>query len=209
MPRSNPWLLASLLALGGCGGPPPGAPATAGEVAAIAADDAGESMAGDSPLAPVAGLAAAHLDPLAQGIAAENARLEQTLSRLQDARDDAARLVALAGIEAERLDAVGAEAAGLAVHDYRRLRDALYEHLGAIETRTALEAEYGDPDTRGMDAATAAEARRQAGAVMAALPDPYADLDPALADALRARQGELLALRNTYIQRLFRVVDGP
>jgi hypothetical protein len=198
-------LLAGLMALGGCGGDPHEDASTS---AAGTAADAAVPMAGDDPLPPLVELAAEHLDPLARGLKAENDHLAQAVQRLQSADSDAAQLRALSDIEAERLDAIGAEAAGLESHDYRRLRDALYEHLGAVETRAALEAQYRDADTNGMDEATAAEARRQAAEVMAAIPDPYADLDPALADALRQRQAELAGLRATHIGLLFKAVDG-
>ena len=52
------------------------------------------------------------------------------------------------------------------------------------------------------------EARRQAAEVMAALPDPYVDMDPALAEALQQRQAELASLRATNIGLLFKAVDG-
>jgi hypothetical protein len=198
-------LLAGLMVLGGCGGDPRDADAS-GDAGTAA--DAAAPLAGDDPLPPVIELAAQHLDPLARGLEAENDHLAQAVQRLQSADSDAAQLRALADIEAERLDGIGADAAGLEAHAYRRLRDALYEHLGAIETRAALEAQYGGLDTTGMDQATAAEARRQADEVMAAFPDPYADLDPALADALRQRQSELAALRATHIGLLFKAVDG-
>lgn len=198
-------LLAGLVALAGCGGEPHDDAATSEP--GTAADAAGP-MAGSDLLPPLIELAAEHLDPLARGLKAENDHLAQAVQQLQSADSDAAQLRALAEIEAERLDGIGADAAGLAPHDYRRLRDALYEHLGAIETRAALEAQYRDADTTGMDEATAAEARRQAAEVMAAIPDPYADLDPALADALRQRQSELAGLRATHIGLLFKAVDG-
>jgi hypothetical protein len=198
-------LLAGLMALGGCGGHPHEDASTS---AAGTAADAAVPIDGGDPLPPLFELAAEHLDPLARGLKAENDHLAQAVQQLQSADSDAAQLRALSDIEAERLDAIGAEAAGLESHDYRRLRDALYEHLGAVETRAALEAQYRDADTTGMDEATAAEARRQAAEVMAAIPDPYADLDPALADALRQRQAELAGLRATHIGLLFKAVDG-
>ena len=200
-----------LLVLAGCGGTggdasvdtPAAAPA---EV--IASGDDGEPTTGADELPPRVELGAAHLDPLARGLAAENAHLGQAVQQLHAAQSDAAQLRALAEIDAARLDAIGAEAAGFEAHEYRRLRDALYEHLGAIDTRAALEAQYGDADTTGMDEATAAEARRMAAEVMAAVPDPYADLDPALADALRQRHAELAALRSTHIGLLFKAAEG-
>jgi hypothetical protein len=198
-------LVASLLALGGCGGDPRDADAS-GDAGTTA--DAAAPTNGDDPLPPLVELAAEHLDPLARGLKAENDHLAQAVQRLQSADSDAAQLRALADIEAERLDGIGADAAGLEAHVYRRLRDALYERLGAIETRAALEAQYGDIDTTGMDEAIAAETRRQAAEVMAALPDPYVDLDPALADALRQRQAELSGLRATHIGLLFKAVDS-
>lgn len=206
-----------VLALSGCGG----ADDTAGidtdahgdgeaDTAVTATVDDGDAATDTSvdALPAPAELGAAHLAPLARGLAAENAHLGQAVQRLQSAQGDGEQLQALAEIEAVRLDAIGAEAAGLEAHEYRRLRDALYEHLGAIDTRAALEAQYRDADTTGMDEATAAEARRQAAEVMAALPDPYVDMDPALAEALQQRQAELASLRATNIGLLFKAVDG-
>lgn len=206
-------LLAGCLALvlSGCGrDQPDDAAANDANATAQDAEDADAGEAGDDgdALPPMLSLDASHLDPLARGIAAENAHLEQAVRQLQAADSDAAQLRALAAMEAERLDALGAEAASLQPHAYRWLRDALYEHLGAVDTRVALEAQYGSIDTTGMDEATAAKARREAAEVMAALPDPYADLDPALARALRERQVELAALRTANIGLLLKAVDG-
>ena len=207
-----------LLALGGCGGADEPVDDAAGgaDVAADAADatdghhgsDAGASAYEGDELPPRPTLAPSHLDPLVRGITAENARLEQAVQRLKAAETDSDTLAALSEIDAATLDGLGAEAAGLATHEYRFLRDALYEHLGAVDTRNALQAQYADADTTGMDEATAAEARRMAAEVMAAVPDPYADLDPALADALRQRHAELAALRSTHIGLLFKAAEG-
>lgn len=215
IPSLSLFALPLVLALSGCGAADDtaGIDTDADREAATAADatfDDGDAAttAGADALPPLLELGAAHLDPLARGLAAENAHLGQAVQRLQSAQSDGEQLQALAEIEAVRLDAIGAEAAGLEAHEYRRLRDALYEHLGAIDTRAALEAQYRDADTTGMDEATAAEARRQAAEVMAALPDPYVDMDPALADALQQRQAELASLRATNIGLLFKAVDG-
>jgi len=198
-PRLPALLLASLLALAACGGQGPSPNAgDATPAKASTSDDGGRPPA----------LAASHLDPLARGLAAENQHLEKAVRQLQAADSDAAQGLALAEIESARLDAVGGDAAGLGAHAYRLLRDALFEHLGQIDTRVALEARYAEADTTGMDEASAAEARRVAAAVMAALPDPYADLDPALADALRQRQAELAGLRDANIALLFEAVEG-
>lgn len=214
-------LLPLLLALAGCGsdssdGAAPGAttgvardaaPQAGQETPADDAFAAGEHGDGEA-MAPALALGVDHLDPLARGIAAESARIEDAVERLLAATDDRETLAALSLIDTERLDGVGAEAAGLPVHDYRFLRDALYEHLGGVETREGMQAQYDQLDTEGMDEATAAETRRAADQVMAALPDPYAGLAPALAEALRQRHGELAALRRHHIAMLFKAVDG-
>lgn len=202
------FLLAGALALPGCGGEPSND--ERGDVVATAGTAAGpgEAMADDDALPPLPALSAAHLDRLVRGIHAENEQLERAIQRLRDAESDRETLDALSGIDAETLDGHGAEAAGLAAHEYRFLRDALYEHLGAVDTRDALHAQYADADTTGLDEASAAEARRMAEVVMAAVPDPYADLDPALADALRQRHAELAALRSTHIGLLFKAAEG-
>jgi hypothetical protein len=206
-----------LLALGGCGGADEAAgdEAAATDVAADATDpdaydDTGADASADAgdELPPPLALAPSHLDPLVRGITAENARLEKAVQRLKAAETDRETLAALSEIDADTLDGLGAEAAGLAAHEYRFLRDALYEHLGAVDTRNALQAQYADADTTGMDEATAAEARRMAAEVMAAVPDPYADLDPALADALRQRHAELASLRSNHIGLLFKAAEG-
>ncbi|GAB2492081.1 hypothetical protein [Arenimonas alkanexedens] len=204
--------VAGLLTLGGCGG---GHDATDAETAIAAdattdADYANDQERQDSndELPPQIALTVERLDPLVRGLTAENSQLEQAVPRLKAAESDGEQLQALADIDSERLDAIGAEAAGLDIHDYRWLRDALDQHLGAIETRVALEAQYGEALTDGMDEATAAEARRVAAEVMATLPDPYADLEPALADALRQRQAELAALRAANIALLFEAYEG-
>ena len=167
-----------LLALGGCGGAeePAGDEAGATDLATDSSDAQGDAEPevpadeGDE-LPPPLALAPSHLDPLVRGITAENARLEQAVQRLKAAETDRDTLAALSEIDAATLDGLGAGAAGLAAHEYRFLRDALYEHLGAVDTRNALQAQYADADTTGMDEATAAEARRMAAEVMAAVPD--------------------------------------
>lgn len=201
-----------LLALGGCGGGDETASDDAGaaDVATGAYEDTEADSGADEgdELPPPLALAPSHLDPLVRGISAENARLERAVRELQAADSDKETLAALTGIDTASLDGLGADAAGLETNDYRRLRDALYEHLGAVQTRDALQAQYGDIDTTGMDEATAAEARRVAAEVLAAIPDPYAGLDPALADALRQRQAELGALRDAHIRILMKAAEG-
>lgn len=224
MPSPRHALLASLLvaaALAGCGGASSdgAAPGATTDVALDPAPPAGDEAPADDAIAagddgdgeampPTLALGVDHLDPLARGIAAESGRIEDAIERLQAARDDRDTLEALSLIDAERLDAIGADAAGLPAHEYRFLRDALYEHLGGVETRQGMQAQYDQLDIEGMDEATATETRRAADEVMAALPDPYAGLAPALAEALRQRHDELAALRRHHIALLFKAVDG-
>lgn len=209
-----------LLALGGCGAADDatsgdadvgdaladaGTDATTDE-ATNAATGAGTMPAGDGGL-PLA-LAPAHLDALVRGITAENARLERAVRELEAADSDTETLAALTGLDTESLDGLGAAASGLDASDYGFLRDALYEHLNHVDTRDALQAHYRDIDTTGLDEATAAEARRVATEVLAATPDPYAGLDPALADALRQRLAELTALRDAHVRLLMKAAEG-
>ncbi|KFN46552.1 hypothetical protein N787_10000 [Arenimonas metalli CF5-1] len=203
-----------LLALGGCGGADDAAGGDA-NVANAPMDEGTEAAAGadtpaaeDNGLPPPLALAPAHLDALVRGITAENAQLERAVRELEAADGDTETLAALMGIGIESLDDHGTAASGLDARDYPFLRNALYEHLDQLDTRNALQAHYRDIDTTGLDEATAAEARRVAAEVLAATPDPYADLDPALADALRQREGELTALRDANARLLMKVAES-
>lgn len=204
--------IAGCLALAGCGG---ASDETADGDDVASADAATDGPRGDDATPADDGhepaddlrLDVARLDPVARGIEAENARLREAVQKIKAADGDRELLVALSAIDIERLDGVGAGAAGLTPREYRVLRDALYEHLGAIEMRDAMKAQYAAVDTSAMDAATAAEAERVMGEVLAAVPDPYAGLDPDLAEALQARQDELMALRSTHIGLLFEAAD--
>lgn len=179
-------------------------------------DDAGSAPAAadriESPDAAGGGTAvaldAASIDALARGIAAENRMLAAVAERMPGAKDDVAKLALMTEIEPARLEAAGAGAAGMSTEAYRARKDALFTVVGQAEMRALLEQQFADVDTTGLDEATAAEARRNVEALRAELGDPYAGLDAAAAEAVRARLPELTELRATHIGLLFKAAGG-
>ena len=203
--------LASLIALGGCGGgedPNPAAPEadTSGTtepaaVAPAAAEDEGTASA-DAPLS------ADDIAAFARGLAAENAALGEIAGKMDAATGDAERLAILATAQPATLEADAADAAGLAVERYRHAKDVVFQALGAIEMRAMMLAQQAALDTTGMDEETAARTKQAAEDMLASVPDPYASLDPATAEALKAREDELKKARAENIGLMFRAAGG-
>lgn len=195
--------LAALLLLTACGGDAdeaPDAAVAATDEAATAADDA-------APAAPVA-LDVAALDALVLGVERENTMLNGVAERMPGAADDMAKLALMAEVEPAKLESEGAGAAGMDVERYRALKDQLFTVVGMAEMRAMMEQQFASLDTTGMDEATAAQAKKNAEEMRAQLSDPYAGLEPATADAMRARQAELAELRARHIGLLFKAAGG-
>ena len=205
--------LAALLALGGCGG---GDDADVSEdTGEVALDDSGDGYADDGETMNADGgeaaallLTADNLGDLELGLAKENEGLQAALDKLAEADTDAGKLMALGQIDMEAIDAEAADAADVSADEYSMLKDQLFEVLGAIEMRQMMQTQFGDADTSGMDEATRAEAEKNMAEMMAGVPDPFDGMDPALAEALRAKQARLAELRAQNIGLLFKFIGG-
>lgn len=205
--------LAALLALGGCAGGDDADVSEDTEEVALEdsgdgyADD-GETMNEDGEEAPALLLTADNLDDLELGLVKENEGLQAALDKLAEADTDAGKLMALGEIDMEAIDAEAADAADVSADEYAMLKDQLFEVLGAIEMRQMMEKQFGDADMSGMDEATRAEAEKNMAEMMAGVPDPFDGMDPALAEALRAKQARLAELRAQNIGLLFKFIGG-
>ncbi|MBW8311317.1 MAG: hypothetical protein K0M64_04715 [Rhizobium sp.] len=202
--------LAALLALGGCGGSDDAN--VSEDTEEMALEDSGDGYADDGDEAmenePTVALAAAHLDGLESGLVQENARLQAALDKLAEADTDAGKLLALGEVDIEEIDTEAADAAGLDPEEYAVLKDQLFEVLGAIEMREMVIKDFEGADTSGMDAATAAEAKKNMDEMVAEMPDPFEGMDADLAGALRAKQARLAELRAQNIGLLFKFIGG-
>jgi hypothetical protein len=202
---------AALLLLGACGGDEPADPPADAEDAAANATAGDDSDAvADTPAADPAtpALAADSLDPVVRGIRRENEMLASVAERMAAAEDDAAKLALMTEVQPATLEAEGAAAAGVETAVYRALKDQLFTVVGQAEMRTMLEQQFASVDTTGLSDADAEAARKNAEDMRAQLGDPYAALDPAAADAIRARLQELTELRATHIGLLFKAAGG-
>lgn len=216
LPHATPiaLALAAALALGACsrGGDDEvaaedGTVVAADEAGAYADDDAmDQDAAAETVEAPA--LRADDLEALARGIAAENEYLEQATQRLREADGQLETLAALADAGDEKLDEVGAGAAGMDVDDFVARKEALFDLLGQIEMRAMLAKQFGDMDTSDLDPEMAAQARRNAEEMMAGAPDPYLGMEPALAEALHAEEARLAELRSRQVALLFSMIKG-
>lgn len=201
---------AALLLLSACGGDDAAdANADTNADAADAADVAdvpADAAAADTDAAPMLDVAA--IDAVVAGIRKENEMLTSVAERMPAAKDDMAKLELMGEVQPAKLEDAGAAAAGMEAGDYRQLKDQLFTVLGMAEMRAMLEAQTAAQDFSGMDEATAAQARQAAEEMKAQFPEPFEGLDPATADAIKARQQELAELRASHIGLLFKAAGG-
>lgn len=204
--------LAALLALGGCGG---GDDADVSEdTEEVALEDSGDGYADDGETMDEGGeeapalLTADNLDDLELGLVKENEGLQAALDKLAEADTDAGKLLALGEIDMGAIDAEAADAADVSIDEYSALKDQLFEALGAIEMHQVMEKQIAESDTTGFDAAMMAGHEKAVAEWRERTPNPFDTMDPALAEALRAKQERLAELRAQNIGLLFKFIGG-
>jgi hypothetical protein len=175
-------------------------------------DDTVETVAAPAAETP-AGETAAD-DPLgAADVPAIEAGLSAEIELLTQVADEVAK-----GVEPERYTelalsvhddsvAAGVRASGIDAPRYDRLKEEVFAVLGAVEMRAMLQKQAAEADTAGLDADTQAEMKRNQQAMLDSVPDPYAALDPILAEALRAREPRLMELRAQNVGLLFKIAQ--
>lgn len=189
------------------------------DTAAVAADEAVEAPVAEAPVADTAtaetapavvaadGLTADDLPAIEAGLAAENEVLAKVADEVAQGVD-AERHTELAMSVSDDATAAGVSAAGMDAERYRQLKDEVFALLGAIEMRTTMRKQADEADTTGLDAATVAEMKSNAQAMIDSLPDPYAGMESGLADVLHERESSLMELRAQNIGLLFKIAQG-
>ncbi len=195
------WILAAaLMALAACSDKPAGVPAD--EATAPAAEPAPAPAAqppAATPAAPVAvdakaALQASDVDAYLLGLAKEVQLLRDEYAKIEQARaadDSDAEITALFAMTGNGIDQGGAQAAGLpeARYDYIKERiDDVQSKLGMLDGLAAME---GDTS-----------------ALQAQVGDPYAGIDTAVAEVLKARRGDIEALRGESIGLRLKAAGG-
>jgi hypothetical protein len=203
-----PLALACLLALSACSSDPEDSGETTAETAAET-DVSDETPAADTGPdadadASADDLAADDVPRIEAGLVAENEVLTQAADEIAKGVDDL-RFAALALSALEDSTQAGARAADMADHRYGRLKEEVYTVLGNVEMRAMLRRQMDETDTTGLDDATLAKMQEDAQAMIDSVPDPFADMDPALAEALREREARLMELRAKNVALLVKI----
>lgn len=116
----------------------------------------------------------------------------EKVKQARAAKDEQAELSALTEMAMGDFDTPSAEAAGLPVARWQDVKRKIIATVGGVDTRKQMQDMAGN--TEGMTPEQAAEHQRNAEAMLASIPDPYAGLDPAVVEALKARHDELARL---------------
>jgi hypothetical protein len=191
--------MAILVSLSACGG---GEPAATDEATASAeaATEPAPATAPDTPSQPATAAAdtslkLAEIDAYARGMQKEIELLKAAGEKVKQARaakDDQAELSAITEMAMGDFDTPAAQAAGLPVARWQEVKRKVTATIGGVDTREQMQDMAGN--TEGMTPEQAAEHQRNAEAMLASIPDPYAGLAPAVVEALKARHDELVRL---------------
>lgn len=203
-----PLALTCLLALSACSSEPEDSGDTTAESAAEAdtldqtptADTGPDADADDS----ADDLAADDVPRIEAGLAAENEVLTKAADEIAKGMDDL-RFAAVALSALEDSTQAGARAADMADHRYGRLKEQVFSVLGDVEMRAMLRRQMDETDTTGLDEAAIAKMQEDAQAMIDSVPDPFADMDSALAEALREREARLMELRAQNVALLVKI----
>lgn len=177
-------------------------PATAQTPSATAAPTA------DAAAEAQAALAVADLDLYQRGLQLEIDALQVAQQRLiaaRDARDDVAENVALQPVLSRQYERNAAKTLNVDLRRYRDVKKRLGDILVLGEYIDQLNAQLDQLHQTGLSAKARADQRKQLEDVRAKAVDPYAVLDTALRDALKARADALVRLRisnNDLVQEL-------
>lgn len=199
-----PLALACLLALSACSSEPEDSGDTTAETAAEA-DALDQTPAADADADDSADdLAAGDVPRIEAGLVAENEVLTQAADEIAKGMDDL-RFAAVALSALEDSTQAGARAADMADHRYGRLKEQVFSVLGDVEMRAMLRRQMDETDTTGLDEAAIAKMQEDAQAMIDSVPDPFADMDPALAEALGEREARLMELRAQNVALLVKI----
>lgn len=199
MRKTNLALAMALAAgLAACGG---NEPATGEETAAPA--EPTQAAPADAPAPPAQPSTAAadtslkleEIDAYVRGMQKEVELLKAAGEKVKQARaakDDQAELSAITEMAMGDFDTPAAEAAGLPVARWQEVKRKITATIGGVDTRRQMQEMAGN--TEGLTPEQVAEQQRNAEALLASIPDPYAGLDPAVVEALKARHDELARL---------------
>lgn len=184
MPMSRPFAAAALLIVAtACGGGDPEL-VTSDTAAQVAADPVNTAQNSAQPLT----LSAADLDGFEKGIARETQLVREAADRASKATTPEARGEAIqAGFETNTIPAA-APATGLSRERYQIVRSTLSTILTTLDFQEKIDGPQSiDPTT----ADPAMKARLAA--------DPYSALDPASAEAFKARLGRIVPVWVEYV----------
>ena len=197
------WILAAaLLALAACSDKPAdeaadddAAPPSAEPSSAPGATPPAETATAEpAPVDATAALQASDVDAYLLGLAKEVQLLRDEYAKIEQARatgDSAAETAALFAMTSSDIDDAGARAAGLPRARYGFIKD----QVDGIESKLAM-----------LDGLAAMEG--DTSALQAQVGDPYAGLDAAVAEAFKARHGEVAALRGEAIGLRLKAAGG-
>lgn len=155
-----------------------------------------------------AALAVADLDLYQRGLQMEIDALQlaqQRLTAARDARDDVAENVALQPVLSRQYERNAAKALNVDLRRYRDVKKRFGDILVLGEYIDQLNAQLEQLHQTGLSAKARADQRKQLEDMRAKAVDPYAVLDTALRDALKARADALVRLRisnNDLVQEL-------
>ena len=199
MRKPNLALAMALLAgLSACGGSEPAVDEATGSVET--GTEAAPTAAFDAP--PQQATAAAdtslkldEIDAYVRGMQKEIELAKaagEKVKQAQAAKDDQAELSAITEMAMGDFDTPAAAAAGLPVARWQEVKRKVVATIGGIDTRKQMQDMAAN--TEGMTPEQIAEHQRNAEAMLASIPDPYAGLEPAVVEALKARHDELARL---------------
>jgi len=190
-------LLMALLMLTACGGEAPTTSSPQDTAAAVEEDIPTREV--EPPIEAATferfALAAPDLDTYAKGLAFENARLVEATQKTGEEQ-----MEAFVAALPEQTEPAAAASLGVAVDHYRNVKQAVNDVLSKFDTQAMLQSMQ---QTAASDA-TAPPLDENVAAMQAELDDPYAGLDPAVAEAFAARKGELEKLRADNVALLFK-----
>ena len=190
--------MAILVVLSACGG---GEPAT--DEASAPADATTEAAPASTPDAPAqpstaaadASLKLEDVDAYVRGMQKEIELVRaagEKVRQAQAAKDEQAEVSAITEMAMGDFDTPAAEAAGLTVARWQEVKRKITATIGGVDTRRQMQEMAGN--TEGMTPEQAAGHQRNAEAMLASIPDPYAGLEPAVVEALKTRHDELARL---------------
>jgi hypothetical protein len=196
--RNGTWAVLALLVLTGCGGGEP-SPQPTPEATLPSSDEDIPVREIDAPIEAATyerfALAAGDLDLYAKGLAFENARLLDATQQTGDAR-----MEAFVAALPEQTEPAAAESLGITVDRYRNVKQAVNDVLGKFDAQAMLQSiQSGTPSDT-----SAPPLGEAAAAMQAEIDDPYAGLDPVVAEAFAARKDELAQLRADNVALLFK-----